>query len=336
MKILSMERKSVLLHVHILILIVVKMNLVTPATPTKVVPVSIVASVLLRPITAVLTPTALILMAPSNVLATKALNGSMKMIIPRAAKISMNAILLEIVSLSIDVVMHHVSTKTVAIRVSATIPVDILKLLTISLVLFHVMISMYVKKMWLFVTIMLSAITLMDHTTVSVEKATLSTLLVNMLVINSLRLSVSISTNATKPIKCTCGKGFQNVGTGQTFGHGPSGCENLDECEAELESGMFRSFRKHFARSGQAICSENLHCIDNSHLDDSSGLNSSGISMGFDKMRMMIFVLMLLEMSTNVPALSGDDAIQYNCHEHAVFTNHTPTDDSPNNFFSCA
>ena len=87
LKILSVERKSVFLHVHVLMLIVVKMNLVMPATPIRMEPVSIVTSVLLRPITAVLTPTALILMAPSNALATKALNGSMKMIIPRAAKI---------------------------------------------------------------------------------------------------------------------------------------------------------------------------------------------------------------------------------------------------------
>ena len=135
LKILSVERKSVFLHVHVLMLIVVKMNLVMPATPIRMEPVSIVTSVLLRPITAVLTPTALILMAPSNALATKALNGSMKMIIPRAAKISTNATLLKMVSLFIDVVvMLHVSTKTVAIRVSATVPVDTLKLLTIPLV----------------------------------------------------------------------------------------------------------------------------------------------------------------------------------------------------------
>ena len=200
LKILSVERKSVFLHVHVLMLIVVKMNLVMPATPIRMEPVSIVTSVLLRPITAVLTPTALILMAPSNALATKALNGSMKMIIPRAAKISTNATLLKMVSLFIDVVvMLHVSTKTVVIRVSATVPADTPKLLTIPLVLFHVMISMNVKKMPLFVTIMLSAKTLMDHTTVSVKKVTLSTSMVNTLAINSLGSSVSTSMNAMKP-----------------------------------------------------------------------------------------------------------------------------------------
>ena len=44
---------------------------------------------------------------------------------------------------------------------------------------------------------------------------------------------------------------------------------------------MSRSFKKNLDWSGQDICPENSSCIDYSHLDETSGVNSAGVTMGY-------------------------------------------------------
>ena len=146
---------------------------------------------------------------------------------------------------------------------------------------------------------------------------------------------------------CVCGAGFNNVGTDQTSGHGPGGCENRDECEEGLKAAMSRSFRKNLARSGQDICPENSSCIDYSHLDDTSGVNSAGVTMGYGCICNAGFIDDAQDANDDLRAdacrnidecteTNDDGTSKNNCHEHAQCTDQTPTAAEPDNFFSCA